>query len=382
MPQNEEYIQQYIYISNEDEDIPNDANKAKKEAEEMFKTENFFDVITKSIDKTAGEVLLMAFKYVIRHNLSITAACDLMNLINCLFSEPILPDTRYMLNEICKKQCNTKFYAMCIECQAYLGEVENINSFVICHICNTKNELSGSGCPNYFVSIDPSDTIAELLTKHDEYYDHVVKNRRHEKGHLQDIFDGKKNRAFVKSLPVTDQSNYCTAIFNTDGAQKFKFSQFSIWPVYILLNKLPVESRLSNVITCGLWFGKQKPNINCFLGPFVQIMNELSALGINCTIKGETRNIKLYPLVASVDSVARAPMQGLIQFNGFFGCNWCEQHGLWCEGSVKYPITDSEPVERDHDSTVSKMFHALDSGQYTCKCQISVMSDSVKGRVR
>ena len=73
----------------------------------------------------------------------------------------------------------------------------------------------------------------------------------------------------------------------------------------------------------SIWFGTYKPIINIFLKPFVDYMNTLSKSGVTCTIPNERRRIKIFTLCCCVHSVARAQVQGFIQFNGYFGCRWC-----------------------------------------------------------
>lgn len=87
-------------------------------------------------------------------------------------------------------------------------------------------------------------------------------------------------------------------------------------------------------------------------------MNKLSEEGLSCKIKDEEMNLKVYALLASADSVARAPMQGLIQFNGEYGCNWCLHHGIWVQnpknpkyGSHKYPLLETPVAERNMADT-------------------------------
>ena len=43
----------------------------------------------------------------------------------------------------------------------------------------------------------------------------------------------------------------------TDGIPVFKSSKFSVWPLYLVINELPLNKCLcsSNVILAGLWFG-------------------------------------------------------------------------------------------------------------------------------
>ena len=82
-----------------------------------------------------------------------------------------------------------------------------------------------------------------------------------------------------------------------------------------MVNKLPMYVRTRELVLAGLWFGKNKPDMRIFLNSFVENMNDLSMKGIQCSINGIEKNIKVFPLVFHVDSVARAPMQNFVQFN-------------------------------------------------------------------
>ena len=115
------------------------------------------------------------------------------------------------------------------------------------------------------------------------------------KGQIKDIYDGKCYRKFVQELSHNDRNGYVTAIFNTDGAPRFKSSQYSIWPVYLLINELPPQARLNNLITCGIRFGKDKPEMISFLKPFVIDMNRFSEEGHQCTIKRRITHYKTIP---------------------------------------------------------------------------------------
>ena len=91
-------------------------------------------------------------------------------------------------------------------------------------------------------------------------------------------------------------------------------------------------------------------------------MNKLSDEGIKCEINNEERIIKVFCLVCCVDSVARAPMQGLTQFNGRHGCNWCLHPGEWVvnenksnSGSHKYPLLPVHVHSRNEKDTVRHM---------------------------
>lgn len=64
-----------------------------------------------------------------------------------------------------------------------------------------------------------------------------------------------------------------------------------------------------------------------FLKPFLEKIIELSTIGINSEIKGELGNINFFIIAAPVDTVARAPLQNMKQFNGYYGCGLCYHPG-------------------------------------------------------
>jgi hypothetical protein len=92
---------------------------------------------------------------------------------------------------------------------------------------------------------------------------------------LKDIYDGKIYQSQI-SAGKLGQKNQISFSFNTDGISPFQSSTVTIWPIYLVINELPIHIRfkMENVILLGLWFGKQKPNMNSFLAPVVQMINE------------------------------------------------------------------------------------------------------------
>ena len=48
---------------------------------------------------------------------------------------------------------------------------------------------------------------------------------------------------------------------HTDGINPFSKSKYSIWPVYLIFNDIPINQRfkLKNILICGVWYGKMKP---------------------------------------------------------------------------------------------------------------------------
>ena len=98
-------------------------------------------------------------------------------------------------------------------------------------------------------------------------------------------------------------------------------------------------------------------------------MNELSGNGVECVINGIKMCIKIFTLICSVDSAARAPVQVFTQFNGSYGCGQCLHPGEWVRsnpnnlrcGNIKYPLTPKVPKEINVSDTVKHMMKAVNS---------------------
>lgn len=290
------------------------------------------------VDMKHGELFIAIFKYCCDNSLTFTARVNLFKVINSMFCYPILPDTEYVLNKIISPKKDAKFHAVCHHCCTYLGEFGVMNAVDVCPNCSQKVRTKNASDSSFFAVIDPSEQIADLLHIHENYYDYVVKERAHETGYISDVYDGKKYREFLSNLPEVDKFNYATAMMNTDGAPKFKSSKVSIWPIYLIINELPVQVRLNKPVTCALWIGKTKPEMSVFLDKFVDMINELTEKGFQCKIKNEDRNVKLFILKCILDTMARGPAQGLKQFNAYYGCAWCLQRGVH-DGSMRYALS-------------------------------------------
>jgi hypothetical protein len=109
--------------------------------------------------------------------------------------------------------------------------------------------------------------------------------------------------------------------------------------------------------------------MNIFLKTFARNINAMNEEGISCTINNSLRRIRLYPICCCVDTSARALMQGIIQFNGYFGCNWCLHPGVPVKHKkkkvVKYPLLDYLPQKR---SVYDTHILILLTGLFLMKC--------------
>lgn len=319
----------------------------------------FLESISTTIEKSPAQLLLMALKYSLRHKLSFTAMTGLFQFVNQICEKTIVPETRYMIDNLCNTSETVIFHSVCPECENYLGTFNNNVKSITCSNCKVDVDVSSLSKPSFFAFIDPSDAIRDCLQKHEDYYNFVMRERCHERNHIKDIYDGKAYRKFVDKLSLQDRYSYVSTILNTDGAPVFKSSNYSIWPLYIMPNEIPSEARFDNVIVLGMWYGEKKPAMSVILDRAVEFFNEISKIGIPCKLKDKEYCVKLFVIVACVDTIARPPMNCTSQFNANYGCDWCEHPGQYFARSVRYPCLSNPPKERDKATTVEYAKEAL-----------------------
>lgn len=264
-----------------------------------------------------------------------------------MFDEKILPDSRYYVDKYLNRNLDLTYHAICPTCEKYLKmynkeDLDATNCTVHCDQCDVDINLKKISNEHFFVMIDPSPMISDLVAANEAHYNYVTgKNYKYDENIISDVYDSNGYRNFVNSLE--HEGDYLTGVFNMDGAVKFKGSTRSLHPIQININELRIQERIKNNILCGLWFGNSKPNLQCYLTAFTNMMNNLSTTGLNVQFSTGHKNLKLYMLVSVVDSIARAPMQSKKQFNAEYGCEWCEHHGVFREGSMRYVNTPIEP---------------------------------------
>lgn len=249
--------------------------------DDLLSSKSFHNPINLTIKKSLGEIILVIFKFALAHAISLTQLYDLFNLINCLFDEAVLPTTKYLIDKLFYPRICTNLHATCTQCGAYVGEFDKNTKLLKCKVCSAEINVKNYTYNDFFVMLDIVSPISKLLESNSTYYNnHIMNERNHEKGYISDIYDGKRQRTFLDNLDDTDKRNYATVVFNTYGAPLYKSSTYSFWPIFVMLNEIPVHVRTKDLILEGLRFGKDILNMNVFFGPFADRMNELSSKGV------------------------------------------------------------------------------------------------------
>ena len=327
---------------------------------------DYNQIIHETVQVNKIEMLLAILTFTKIFALPSEGTVYLCQMINSFFNTRVIPQTRYLIDKYFYPKGDVEYHAVCSTCKAYIGCFSYNQREIACNVCETLINLKNPSYRDFFAIMDAKNEIKDLIEKNAKYYISVISGEnRAGNGYLKDIHDGRYYHNFRQSLNGDDRNNYATLTFNSDGSPVFKSSKCSVWPIQIYLNEVPFNCR-NNPITMALWFGRDKPNMTTFLTPFVEHINRYSQQGVPCTIDNQLRYIKVYALCCCVDSVARAPMQGILQYNGFFGCSWCLHPGESVKHGKgyarKYPIPNvnqAEPELRTEERTLTHLGEAL-----------------------
>jgi hypothetical protein len=252
---------------------------------------------------------------------------NLLDLISLLLPDDCcnLPKTTYLFNKIIPPfKPSTKFF--CPNCSEPLTETENNTFHCTCSNTNfTKEKLIKQRCYYLHFSIEEQlirllqdYKLGEELVKHTEIENNPTK--------LRDIYDGTLYRSYRKGLLLL--GNAISFIFNTDGAPAFNSSNISLWPGQFMIAELPPHLRKKFIVLSFLWVGPGKPTkIDAIMRGMVNELKRLAVSGFQWLREGELITTTVHLICVSVDSIARAPIQNFIQFNGRYGCPWCLHPG-------------------------------------------------------
>ena len=141
-------------------------------------------------------------------------------------------------------------------------------------------ELAGKGAISYFVEVPILGQLATFFNRKG-FYDllqHRLKRRNGDK--YSDIYDGKVYKSLTTNDGLLSSPDSISILINSDGVPVFKSSKVSIWPVYLMINELPLIERRKNenyynIIFAGLWFGDKKPLMLSFLRPTFESLSKL-----------------------------------------------------------------------------------------------------------
>lgn len=157
---------------------------------DLIQSDGFFEPINYTVRRSRADVFFMLIEYCKKNNSSKAAVSNLFKLINVLFPEAILPDSQYKLDKILNEASSAELHAICHKCTAYVGKFTEIrDDQQTCYNCEAKLDIHNPSKHSYFVLINPSVQLSDLLHIHKTYYESVLSNDRVRDGVIRDVYD-------------------------------------------------------------------------------------------------------------------------------------------------------------------------------------------------
>lgn len=166
-----------------------------------------------------NEALMMAILLGMKHSMTWIQILDIINMINKLYADDILPTTKYKLFKHFRLEAEAyTFHLFCSTCEKYLGARESLklNSMVTCD--ETKSP--------FFVTVNFTSQLKKLLNNPDVnmYLSYRLTRQKSKHDALEDIYNGYM---YVKNSTSYGEFDF-SYTFNTDGCQTANSSSTSI----------------------------------------------------------------------------------------------------------------------------------------------------------
>ena len=327
---------------------------------------------------TLETALLIVCLFMIKHNLTHTAMDDLLSVLTYLL--PIGNIMASSFNEFKKLFSKLKYpivlHYYCSFCLMPIAD----KKITECPNLGCQHKLISRDSKSYFIEIPIVSQVQSFLERTGFYNNLQHRFKRKIDGSVRDVYDGK----LYKSRGILSSGDNISFMFNTDGAPVFKSSKMSIWPIYLVINELPINIRFNkeNMILAGLWFGSKKPFMLSFLKPIVKELEKLeNGVEMKCRERG-TFTMRAILLACICDLPARAILMNFVQYNGAYCCAKCLQRGESTASGKGHAHTfsfqdDNPKGPARSDASVKEA--ALKSHEQLLNNKSSATVDGVKG---
>lgn len=323
------------------------------------------DKIHPELDCSKLAALQMILAYFMKHNLTQVALEDLLLLVNTIIGYTCLPESKYLFFKLFSKKYKPKHIFFCTGCHAELfvkDVFENFDDkkdFTTCKVCDLKNTTNEVKKDNFFVIYQLQHQLKDLII--DNFSNLLIFEDQYSEN-LSDIHDGQ----IYQRKPTTNGRYELTLTLNTDGVQVFKSKTKSLWPIQMVCNEVQPNKRFltKNVIVTGLWYQEGHPPMKLLLKPLLREVNNLKASGLVIKIMDKEYKFNVSIICTSLDAPAKAAVQNIVQFNGFYSCNYCEHPGVTV-GTVKFPNKENV-IARNHTTAITQMIEARDTDKIVC----------------
>lgn len=302
-----------------------------------------------------------AIQHYLKHNLTLPCLEETLKLMNdARTSQEKLPQTKYLifktLEEKSPYNLRRIYYVKCSKCKIY-SNGSSTKQKQECKRCGKVLVVSET---NFFVYIPVTYQLIQSLNVNWS----VIQKYNDTLDDTGDLMTDVHSAIFLRNIYdsfINSEQNVLSLTLNTDGANKFKSNNFSVWPIQLIQNYLPPEVRFKpiNILTVGLYYGEHKPDCMAYFEPLVSEFKMFSERGLNLTI--EKKEYIFCPLITHVvvDLPAKRMLQCIRQFNGYNACTYCKHPGTQIKISgikkvVRY--TNEEFALRSEVDTLKAMY--------------------------
>ncbi len=182
---------------------------------------------------------------------------------------------------------------------------------------------------------------------------------------ISDIQDGALYKELQKPGKFLSYPEHTGLMLNTDGVAVFGSVKHSIWPIYLSIVSLPPHLRMRKdfIMLAGVWFGPTKPDMEVILKPVLEEVDRINTLGLDVETPNGGKTIGVKLLLSMFDLPAKSMAVNMKQFNGRYGCLYCEHPGeTLFRGCLIYK-PDIRCSLRTHDTLKINAERALESGE-------------------
>lgn len=284
----------------------------------------------------------------IKNNLSYKATSDALKLMNGMPGVKInLPEDRKTVKRFACNDINYNILIPCNSCD------ELILDGMSCAECG-QIVARDSKKNNFLVHIP----FRKILNK---YFDVIIAylTREHTREMITDVDDGL---LFKKICQKNPHLKVLAFTLSVDGANVFRSSNCSMWPVQFYLNFLPPNIRYlaNNIITSTIYYGRKKPDMTNLLFTVATEFDELKEKLITIYRNDEFWNFLPVVIEFVFDLPARAEVQNFKGPTGKFGCPNCYHPGIPVKNlsnsnnntSIRYINQETILELRTHNQTV------------------------------
>lgn len=320
---------------------------------------DFNERLVPSLETTKFEALLMILSIVMRHGMTGPLVLDLINFVNQIVGVKALPASNFIFQKLFSVDSSMTYHFVCDSCSLYLGDDKSFQADeVSCPNCaavtNVKPSSKTEG--SFFVTLSIRNQLQDLMKRAGS---HLMPRNKEKSSDISDVQDGLLYQNLCREGMPLENEYALSLTISTDGGRVFETScRNSMWPIQAVCNELEPQERFrpENMMLAALWFGETAPNMTSFFKPLSIELKELETNGIKRTLSsGREVVCPVVPIMCVCDAVAKAKIQNIKQFNGYYGCGYCLHPGHLIESQVRFPYDGTEYGLRSQQSVKEAM---------------------------